>query len=730
MKIKSSQQANNFTGGSNYLKLVTSGIILILIFAASTLWSANRIPDEFGSVNISSKITCPNQTEIQFIALNNKTFTPKEINLSLLDWKLWGYRADSWRKNFDYSRLSGDRAEYMNIPVKVPGSVQKALKDAGIINDWNIGLNSTSSEWIENRHWFFVATLPDSCFTNGNEFILHCKGLDQKGLIYVNGKEAGSFNNAFIPYDFDLTPFLKEKNNTLAIIFECSPSYLGHSCWTSKIKDWKPRFYYGWDWMPRIVQIGIWDQVSLQVSKKEQIRIKDIQVTTEADKLKDLGELKIKAELSGSSAQNDIRIMLADQNGKSVLNETVSTTDLAQSKSWNNLKIKRWWPNGSGEQPLYQLSIELLDQTGNPVQKINKKVGFKHIEWLPCKGAPVQSDPWICSVNNQPVFLQGINWTPILPNFADLTEVDYQKLLTTYQKLGINTIRIWGGGFPEKDWLYELCDELGILIMQDFPISSSGLDNYPSKDPQVIAEMNHIVKQYLNRLQHHISILLWCAGNELYELTDNNVPVTDQHIMIKTMKDCVNQLDPHRRFLPGSPSGPNKTAGWKNFGKGVNWDVHGPWNLPFASDDSTMTAVSRFWKADDALFHSEVGVPGAMSAKMINKYRGTYNAMPANTDNPLWRTVNWWIEWKEYTKEHKGKSLSSIEEYVEWSQKRQTEGLCIALKSCKDRFPGCGGFIIWMGHDSYPCPANTSLIDFEGNLKPAAIELQKIFKNN
>ena len=309
-------------------------------------------------------------------------------------------------------------------------------------------------------------------------------------------------------------------------------------------------------------------------------------------------------------------------------------------------------------------------------------------------------------------------------------EADNSKLLTIYQKMGINTIRIWGGDFAEKEWFYNLCDEPGIMIMQDFPISSSGLDNYPSKDPLVIAEMSYIVKQYLIRLEHHISILLWCAGNELYELTDNNVPVTDKHILIRTMKEWVSQLDPQRRFLTGSPSGPNKTAGWKNFGKGINRDVHGPWKLPYATDDSTMNAVSRFWKTDDALFHSEVGVPGAMSAEMINKYRGSFRAMPANTNNPLWRTVNWWTDWREYLKEQCETSLNSIAKYVEWSQKRQTEGLCIALKSCKERFPGCGGFIIWLWHDSYPCPVNTSLIDFEGNLKPAAIELQKILKSN
>ena len=121
---------------------------------------------------------------------------------------------------------------------------------------------------------------------------------------------------------------------------------------------------------------------------------------------------------------------------------------------------------------------------------------------------------------------------------------------------------------------------------------------------------------------------------------------------------------------------------------------------------------------------------GAMSAEMINKYKGKYDALPANTTNPLWRNVNWWIEWNDYLKYRKNQPANSLSDYVAWSQKRQTEGLCIALRNCKNHFPACGGFIIWMGHDSFPCPVNTSIIDFDGNLKPVAYELEKIFKTN
>lgn len=660
---------------------------------------------------------------------DSKDIDNKEYDLSSLDWKLWGYRPESWKKDFNFTELTGPRADYTNITAKVPGSVQKALKDAGIIEDWNIGNNYIDIEWIENRHWIFVTKLPDEWVNKGSEINLHCLGLDDNGVIMINGKEAGKFNNTFIPYNFNITPYLKEKDNTLAVVFECPPSYLGQIGYTSKIKEWKPRFYYGWDWIPRIVQVGIWDNIILEVLDKESARITDLKVVTDADKIKDLGNLKISAELTAQAFHGKVRIQLLKDLGEPVIDETVPATQIHDGKVWANLKIKRWWPNGSGDQALYKLVCTLYDVNVKESQTIERKVGFKNIEWLPCKGVLPEADPWICSVNNKPVFLQGVDWTPIRPNFADLKESDYRKLIKTYKDLGVNIFRVWGGGFPEKEWFYDICDEMGIMLWQEFPLSSSGLDNYPPETPDEIFVMSKISESYVRRLRHHVSVLLWCGGNELYEFGDT-APVTDKHPMIRCMKEIVKAEDPGRRFVTGSPSGPSIHAGFNNFGKGVNWDVHGPWTLPYTATDHTINAVRNYWSHDDALFHSEVGVAGAMSAEMINKYRGNFQALPANLENPLWRQVSWWIEWGDYLKDHNGDKPESLEEYVAWSQKRQTEGLTIALKANKSRFPKCGGFIIWMGHDSYPCPVNTSIIDFDGNLKPVAIELSKIWKEN
>lgn len=659
----------------------------------------------------------------------NTVFTQSSLNLSNLEWRLWGYRPNSWRLNFDFERFSGTFAIYSDIPISVPGSVQKALKDVGIIPDWNYELNSEKVEWVENRNWIISTKIPDKWILEhkGEEVQLYFSGIDGNGLVMVNGKEVGKFNNAFIPYTYNIISYLKKENNTLSVIFEDQPRYLGQINYTSRINEWKPRFNYGWDWIARMVQIGIWDNVYLSTTAQKPY-IENIQIATDATKQKDNGILRLKAKvINNTSGQTKIKVMLTDTKNRTVFENFVDAKELLSEKSWTKLKIQRWYPNGLGEQPLYNLEITLLDANKKVLQKIDRKIGFRHIEWLPCEGAASGADPWICNVNDRSIFLQGINWTPILPNFADLQKEDYEKRLKTYKELGINVIRVWGGGFAEKNWLYDLCDQMGILIWQEFPLSSSGIDNYPPDGQKEINEMSEIVQHYITRLQHHPSIFIWCGGNELRGNDDK--PVTVNHRMIAMMKQLTNSIDPLRRFVASSPSGPNFDANYNNFGSGDNWDIHGPWTLPFKEKDNTMNAVKDYWQKNDALFISEAGVPGAMSADMIRKYSGAYNPLPGNDENPVWKVVNWWVEWNDYLRENTGKE-NDLENYVEWSQKRQTQGLSIALGETKKRFPKCGGFIIWMGHDSYPCMVNTSIMDFEGNLKPAAIELSKIWKNN
>jgi len=187
-------------------------------------------------------------------------------NLSDLTWKLSGWAPHSWRFLTSMETGATSMAEISTMPASVPGSVQMALLQAGKLPDWNVGLNTRHCEWVENRHWIYETLLPSEWLADGSLYRLTCLGLDYCGVVLLNGKEIGAFSNSFTPHEFDLTGSLNQEANRLQIVFECPPRWLGQFGYTSRMTEWKPRFNYTWDWTPRLVQIGIWDDIVLEVS--------------------------------------------------------------------------------------------------------------------------------------------------------------------------------------------------------------------------------------------------------------------------------------------------------------------------------------------------------------------------------------------------------------------------------------------------------------------------------
>lgn len=637
-------------------------------------------------------------------------------DLSQLDWKLSGWIPYLWRMDDSPLACASSNAEVRSVAAKVPGSVQYSLREAGIIPDWNLGMNFRECEWVENRHWVYETTLPDEWFDSGKTYRLNCRGLDYCGSVWLNGKEVSDFCGTFVPHVFDLTPHLRESDNVLRIVFECAPRWLGQFGYTSKMKEWKTRFNYTWDWTVRLVQIGIWDNIYIETVDGREIE--SFRCTTDADGSN--GILRVWGKAAGAKLQ-----LTLSRDGKVLREEEIPADEFDTTIS--DLPVELWYPNLYGEQPLYDLSCKLLDSDGNEMDCITRRIGFRHIAWEPCEGAPKEADPWICVVNGKRVFMQGANWVPILPNFADVTKADYRKRLELYKSLGFNILRVWGGAVLERECFYDICDELGIMVWQEFPLSSSGCDNYPPDDEATIAALTPVVESYIERRQHHASLVIWCGGNELIcQCSGRARPIGLSHALIARFNEIVKRDDPTRRFTPTSASGPNEWFDDSDQGKGRNWDVHGPWKAGEADLDGPWTV---YWSKDDALLRSETGCPGASPARIIRWSAGKLDPMPANADNPIWsRHTNWWVECPLFV-EQNGREPKDLEEYVDWSQQRQAKALCIAVKACKGRFPKCGGIFFWMGHDCFPCAANTSIIDFEGNPKPAAVAIGELFRN-
>jgi len=491
--------------------------------------------------------------------------------LAELEWTLEGWQPHAWR-----SGLYGVKLPYwpeVAVPARVPGSVQQSLRDANLLPDWNVGLNSRACERVEHRHWLFRTRLPADWFDalgrsneNSLTYQLVCDGLDGFGMVLFNGRQIGRFDNAFLPHRFTLPQTgLARETHELILAFTDLPAWRGTPGFTSQMPPDKPRFNYGWDWCPRLVQIGIYDDLRLECTQGPFLR---------------------------------------------------------QIGCWTDFDPDR--------------------EAGT---------------FTTC--ATVEDD---CGVDNLPTSLSVAA---------------------------------------------ELRDGRQVLASYAMPVTLAG----------------RITASYIERRQHHPSLILWCGGNELQAAPGRCVgigePVTNQHPLIAAMRREVDRLDPDRRFVPASSSGPRFTAEACNFGKGLHHDVHGPWRF---EDRKTW---EDYWSNDDALFRSEVGCPGAAPASVIREYAAD-QSLPGSIDNPLWRhACAWWLQWDAFLAD--GGDAKELDAYVDWSQKRQADVLALAAEAARDRFPACGGFILWMGHDCFPCPVNTSILDVHGRPKPAARALAEVF---
>ena len=482
-----------------------------------------------------------------------------QFDLAQLEWKLSGWTPNVWRCRQSIEIGASPLVEVGPISARIPGSVQSALLQAGVIRDWNHGFNSRDCEWIENRHWVYEARIPDKWLKSGRSFSLECLGLDYSGWVMVNGVEVSEFNNAFVPHTIDITPHLNESDNILQIVLDCPPRWLGYCGATSKMTQWKPRFNYTWDWTVRMVQLGIWDSILLHSSNGSEIT--KLRCTTGANVGNRTGSLRVQGSVVGTDG-SAIRLFLASD-GKEVWSENLDISRLENGIEADDLPVELWWPNMLGGQPLYTLRCELLNGRGDKIDEVSRCVSFKNITWEHCDGASKDADPWICVVNGQSVFIQGVNWTPIRPNFADVTEEDYRKRLEAYRDIGCNMLRVWSGAVLEKECFYNICDELGLMVWQEFPLCSSWIEDWPPEDNASIDDMAKIAASYIARRQHHVSLALWCGGNELQGSLDGaktgtGKPIDCSHPMIKRLSEIVAQTDHGHRFIPASASGPRE----------------------------------------------------------------------------------------------------------------------------------------------------------------------------
>ncbi len=657
--------------------------------------------------------------------------TPFLVDLSALAWTLTGWRPFAWRLRKTAETGGFLAPDHGPFPAQLPGSVQENLRRAGAIPDWHIGRNSLAIEWVEHRHWMFTAQIPPLGCAPGDTLRFYADALDYSGWLLIDGRIVAEFRGPHRPTSIDLTAGLAlPGRHELALVFAAPPEEQGQLGYTSRARAFKPRYNYGWDWSVRVVPLGAAGRLVLARHATPTRSLLTVTTTLSADLTLGCATVRLAAERLPLSTRGEIRLTLA------LAGSTLSTATFPllfpDSTAAFSLELARpalWWPNGLGAATLHDFTVEIL-LDGQRHEHWQRRVGFKHVDWQPCEGAPAHALPWLCVVNGRPLFLQGVNWTPIRLCYPDTTSTESARLVALYRDLGCNLLRVWGGATLETDAFYDACDHAGLLVWQEFPLSSSGMDSRPPDDSGFIAELTSIARHFIRARQHHACLLQWCGGNELHteESTPDGPrrrPLDLAHPALAALAALVAAEDPTHRFLPTSPFGPRFHSTPPEFGRGLHHEVHGPWGrggFPAQAD------WENYWRDDDSLFRGEVGVAGASSLDLILRYSGSDSPWPPT--HALWQhSSGWWTQWDRFAPAFANLSPdAALARYIELTQREQADDLALAARYTKARFPRCGGFLVWMGHDCFPCLANTSIVDCEHRLKPAAHALAAVFR--
>lgn len=609
------------------------------------------------------------------------------------------------------------------IPAVVPGAVNADLLREGRIPDPNIELDSQAGEWVTNREWVYEKQFDVSEVAPGQRYFLDCEGLDYWGEIWLNDVKLTQFEGMMIPVDVEVTEALRSDcSNVLKIIFYRVPEVYGQYGYTSRIQHIKSRFNYNWDWCSRVVPIGIWDDIYIERSRSNKID----GFYPKARLLEDLdsGELDLLIHTNSRDKAGYTVECVVSLQGKPMYSCSwaISEDEDRVQRKLPLGSVELWWPSGYGNQPLYEVTIRLLDSNGEVSDEAKKTVAFRRVEMNIDAELSEGAQPYMMKVNGRRVFIQGVNWVPISPLYGTVTREDYEHFIGRFHKMNVNMLRVWGGGILEKSSFYEVCDRRGILVWQELFQSSSGVENLPSDDPEFLEKLETTARVAIRRRRHHASLIIWCGGNEL--LTEDFKPIDGEHPNLVMLGNLVQSEDPDRIFVPASPWGPIFVAEEADLGSGKLLDVHGPWDYPGDIEHY------RYFNADDAIFRSELGTPAASSVRTLEYLSGKMNLWPPDRHNRLWLHHGaWWIQWDQLQRLFGAwdPAVEDVQGYVMASQYVQAESLRYAAGAMQRRQPQAGGLLVWMGNEPFANTANTSVIEFNGRPKWAYSVLRQAF---
>jgi beta-mannosidase len=602
------------------------------------------------------------------------------------------------------------------VDAKVPGSVLDALFENGIIPDPYFELNSRACEWVSDRFWVYRANFAFKR-KSGRRYCVVFEGLDYKCDICFNGKHIASHENMYTPCSADVTDLLIENaDNEISVMFYSAPDEMGQIGYTSKVFTQKARFYYKWDYCARLVNCGIYRLVYLE---EYGVSVDNSYFRTDAaDVSRFIYSFDVVSHERGVC---EISAALSDEAGKSVFSESravsVSGGKTAVSFCGRIENPKLWYVRNEGAQPLYTLGLSIKTDGGEIFYK-ESKVGFKTLKMLHNEGAPPDAKPFLFNLNGRNVFMRGVNISPLDMLYGRITNERYDKLIADVAEMNANIIRVWGGGFIESEYFYGLCDKYGIFVWQDFIQSSSGLDNHPSDDDAFVAKFMDTVRCAVDVKRNHVSLAVFCGGNELAFGADR-IPLDENWKILRLAGEYV-RANSHIHFVATSSLGPTSFHDLADQSR--NHDIHGPW-LYFGDPEHY-----GYLNQAKCLFHSECGCNGMSGLPALRKFLSKKNLGKFNMrGNIVWRHhgESWDTSFRDEAVF--GGNIKSLNDAITASRYLQAEGLKYIIECDRRDAFHCGGVMYWQFNELYPNVSGTNTVDYYGNRKPVYYQVKRCY---
>lgn len=620
----------------------------------------------------------------------------------------------------------------------VPGCVHLDLLKHDLIPDPYYDRNENQLHWIGQSNWSYRTNfaLPDS-YLDRDVVELVFEGLDTVASITLNGSLIGRAENMHLTHRFNIKDVIRAGENELILAFDAPLEYaerqrqrlgeLPRVLATEHPYNFirKMACNFGWDWGPVLITAGIWKPVRIEAWNSTKI-LSVRPLVAAADPERAVLDIYVDFALAPESTKEDpeLAIELTSPSGTSIF---LAAQNVSGERAHLTVEIANpelWWPRGHGPQPLYSLKVVLSSDPLSP-QLLDLKTGIRSVK---LNTEPDENGTaFNFEINGKRIFCKGANWIPNDCFPSRVTRERYRTRLLQAAEANMNMLRVWGGGIYESSDFYDVCDELGILVWQDFLFSCA---LYPEEAP-FPALIEQEARQQVARLSRHPSLVLWNGNNEcIWGYFDWSKGTGDTiwkdavgdrgwgaGYYLNVLPTVVRELDPSRPYWPGSPYSGSMNLHPLNDNHGCS-HLWKPWN----QQDYTT------FRHHTPRFVSEFGHQAPPTYATLSAALHTDQLQPESASMLHHQRAN---DGKAKLKARLEEHFPPTDNFDAWlylTQVNQARAIQLAVEWFRTRQPHCSGVLYWQLNDCWPV-ISWSAIDSQGHPKPLWYATRRFYED-